>query len=605
MSRNGSDASEVWATGYRDAGCGQPDAGWTGRAVKLAGWVNRRRDLGGLVFVDLRDRTGIVQLSIGPDWSSPEALELAAELGPEDVVQAEGEIIRRPTEAVNPEMPSGEVELQVRTLRRLSASAPLPILVAVPPEESLPSEELRLRHRILDLRRPEMMEHFEVRHRATAAARRVLGEAGFLEVETPILTRRTPEGARDYLVPSRMHRGEFYALPQSPQLYKQLLMASGFDRYFQIARCLRDEDLRADRQPEFTQVDAEMALVVEEDVFRVAERMLSAMWEEGTGTRVELPFPRIPYAEALERYGTDKPDLRVPWALSDFTAGLAGRGFGVVDGAVAGGGRVRGFVVPGGAAASRKQLDGWGEVAREQGAGGVLWLKRGTDGWSGPPARFLDEDAIGRLAGEHGVEEGDLVLLVAGPDAETHRALDLLRRTVAGDVGAVEPGWKMVWVVEFPFFLPDPESGRPVPAHHPFTMPAGADVDRLRDDPFGVRAEAYDVVCNGTEILSGSIRCHDPELQRTILTALGLSDAEVERRFGFLLEAFRYGTPPHGGFAAGLDRIVTLMVGEASIREVIAFPKTTAARGLAEGAPAPVEPEELRELGIRVEEESR
>ncbi|MFQ5888505.1 MAG: aspartate--tRNA ligase [Gemmatimonadota bacterium] len=589
------------ATAYRDAPCGTLDRSWDGRRVRVVGWVHRRRDLGALVFADLRDRSGIVQLSFGPGWTPGEGMELAADLNGEDVIAVDGLVAPRPPAAVNPNLPTGEIEVRVTGVRRLSHAAPLPILVAVPPEEPLPSEELRLRHRVLDLRRPAMLRHFEVRHHATAAARAALGEEGFLEVETPLLTRRTPEGARDYLVPSRIHRGEFYALPQSPQIYKQLLMVAGFDRYFQIARCLRDEDLRADRQPEFTQIDVEMSFVDEDDIFGVCERMVARMWREASGGEPRGPFPRLRYADALERYGTEKPDLRVAWILRDFTPILSGIGFGIFDAAARQGGRVRGFVVPGGASLSRRRLDAWDVAAREHGAKGVVWLKRSEEGWSGALARFLADATGTRLAAEHGIEPGDLVLLVAGPDAETHAALDALRRGVAEELGAVAPdesGW--LWVTDFPLFERDPETGKPVPSHHPFTLPRDADAERLREDPFSVTARAYDLVYSGTELGSGSIRCHDATLQRAIFDVLGLTLDDVEERFGFLLEAFRYGVPPHGGFALGLDRVVTLMVGASSIREVIAFPKTAAARALLEGAPSAVSSEDLMELGIRI-----
>jgi len=591
------------ATSYRDARCATAGRSWVGRPVRLAGWVHRRRDLGGLLFVDLRDRSGLVQLVFGEDWTEPDALELAHGLGPEDVVRVEGEVELRPEEALNPDMATGEIEVHVRRLERLSAADSLPILVAVPPEESLPSEELRLRHRYLDLRRPGMVRHFEVRHRAVAGARAALDAEGFLEVETPLLTRRTPEGARDYVVPSRLHHGEFYALPQSPQLYKQLLMVSGFDRYYQVARCLRDEDLRADRQPEFSQIDVEMSFVGVDDVLGVGERMLAGMWRQGVGLELELPFPRMTHDEAMESYGTDKPDLRIPWRLEDFTEALVGTGFRVVDGAVEAGGRVRGLVAKGGARLSRSEVDRLAARATEHGAGGLLWLKSSEDGWSGPMARFIDDERGGRLAAEHGVEVGDVVLLVVGGDAETSRPLDAVRRAAGEALDAVDRNaHRWLWVTDFPLFERDPETGRPAAAHHPFTLPATDDPARIREDPFSVKASAYDVVYNGAELCSGSIRCHDPVLQRAILATLGLGSEEIEERFGFLLEAFRYGVPPHGGYALGVDRTVMLMLGADSIREVIAFPKTTAARGLMEGAPSPLAPGELEEFGLRFAE---
>ncbi len=597
-------SSDTLRTAYRDAGCGQIDATFAEREVQVVGWVHRRRDLGGRFFVDLRDRTGLLQLSFGPDVSPAEVMDLAGRLNPEDVIRARGRVEPRPPEAVNPDMATGEIEVRVTGLERISESEPLPILVYQPPEEDLPSEELRLRHRTLDLRRPEMQRNLRLRHVATSAARASLTEQGFVEVETPLLTRQTPEGARDYLVPSRVHRGRFYALPQSPQLYKQLLMCAGFDRYFQIARCLRDEDLRADRQPEFTQIDVEMAFVEEDDVFTAAERMFAHMWDTALGQRIETPFRRLPHAEALERFGTDKPDLRIPWELRDFTGTLGGIGFGIFDGAVSAGGRVRGFVVPGGSALSRSRIEHYNGRAREAGAGGALWLKRTDEGWSGPPGRFVGEEAAGELEAEYGVSPGDLVFLVAGPDVVTSTALDVLRREVAAELGAVAEGEQhWLWITEFPLYDRDDETGRPVPAQHAFTMPADTDPERILQDPLSVRARAYDIVYNGIEFASGSLRCHRPDLQRAILAATGLSATEIEERFGFLLEAFRYGVPPHGGFAAGLDRIVAVMVGSSSIRDVIAFPKTAAARGLLEGSPSTVDAAELAELGIRIDPE--
>jgi aspartyl-tRNA synthetase len=594
-------ASDARATAMRDTVCAGLDASWIGRRVELAGWVHKRRDLGGVYFVDLRDRSGLVQVAFGSDWTGAESLELAGDLSPEDVIGVRGEVVRRPDEAVNPDLATGEVEVRARELRRLGEADDLPILVAVPPEETPPSEELRLRHRHLDLRRPEMLEHFAVRHRAVRGARSALDEEGFLEVETPLLTRRTPEGARDFLVPSRVHPGQAYALPQSPQLYKQLLMVSGFDRYYQVARCLRDEDLRADRQPEFSQIDVEMAFVDQEDVFGVCERMLARMWSEGAGVEPDLPFRRLTHAEAMERYGTDKPDLRIPWEIGDFTDALTGLGFRIFDSTADAGGRVRGVVAEGGARLSRSDLDELDDLAREHGAKGVLWIQRSDGEWSGPPAKSLDEGAKARLE-EEGVGDGDLLLLVAGPDAETSPPLAAIRRRAARWLDAVDrdaDGW--AWVTDFPLFEEDPETGRPTPSHHPFTMPDVEDPDRIREDPLSVGSRAYDVVYDGHELVSGSIRCHDAELQRAVFDALGFGREEAEDRFGFLLRAFRHGVPPHGGFALGLDRTVMLMVGAPSIRDVIAFPKTTAGRGLLEGAPTPVEPSALEELGLRLD----
>ncbi|MCL7927881.1 MAG: aspartate--tRNA ligase [marine benthic group bacterium] len=586
------------ATAWRDLPCGDVDEEAVGRTVRLAGWVHRRRDLGGVVFLHLRDRTGLVQLAFNPDWTPGPVVEQLGDLNPEDVIAVGGRVEMRPADAVNPDMETGRVEVRVEAMERVSEAAPLPILVAIPPDEELPSEELRLRHRVLDLRRPEMQRNFRIRHLAANSARRALADDGFLEIETPFLTRRTPEGARDYLVPSRIHPGEFYALPQSPQLYKQLLMVAGFDRYFQIARCLRDEDLRADRQPEFTQIDVEMAFVDEDDVFAAAERMLARVLSEAVGIDLGGPVPRMTHADALEHYGTDKPDLRIPWRLEDFTDALSGLGFGIIDGVRDAGGRVRGFRVPGGAAISRSRLDSASATAQANGAKGALWLKRSETGWSGPPARFLEGEPGDRLAAAHGIEPGDLALMVAGPDSETSPSLDALRRTIAADEGAVEEGLRWTWITDFPLFEADPDTGMAVASHHPFTMPDVTEPERLLSDPFSVGSRAYDLVLNGTELCSGSIRCHRPDLQRAILKVLGMGEDEIESRFGFLLESFRYGVPPHGGFAMGFDRLVAMLVGTTSIREVIAFPKTTAARGLLEGAPSPLAADELIELGL-------
>ena len=586
-------------TAWRDAGCGQIEASWVEREVRVVGWVHRRRDLGGLFFVDLRDRTGLLQLSFGPEWTEAAALELVTELNPEDVVQAAGVVTARPE--ANPDMLTGDVEVRVTSLRRVSVADPLPILVYQPPDEELPSEELRLRHRILDLRRPEMQHNLRLRHVATNAVRASLTEQGFVEIETPLLTRQTPEGARDYLVPSRVHQGQFFALPQSPQLYKQLLVCAGFDRYFQIAKCLRDEDLRADRQPEFTQIDVEMAFVEQDDVFNAGERMFRRVWRDGLDRDLPVPFPRLPHAEAMERYGTDKPDLRIPWEIRDFTPALTGIGFGIFDAAARAGGRVRGLVVPGGGALSRSRIADYDTLAREAGAKGALWLKRTADGWSGPPAKVVGEEIAATLEHEFGVGEGDLIFLVAGPDAESSPALDQLRRAAARELGALdESGEAWLWITEFPLYEQDADTGLPVPAQHAFTMPADPEPERLREDPLSVTARAYDLVFNGIEFASGSIRCHLPEVQRVILEATGLTPEEVEARFGFLLEAFRYGVPPHGGFAVGMDRLVAEMVGCSSIRDVIAFPKTAAARGLLERSPSTVTAAELEELGIAV-----
>lgn len=569
-----------------------------GERVRLAGWIHRRRDLGGLIFIDLRDRWGIVQISCGPETLDQERLDRIRRLGSEFVIAVAGVVAARPPDARNPDMATGEVEVMASEVTVLAPSDPLPIPVAYGDGEELASEELRLRHRYLDLRRPQLQRNLEMRHRISQAIRGSLDRQGFVEVETPILTRPTPEGARDYLTPSRISKGEFYALPQSPQLYKQILMVAGFDRYFQIARCLRDEDLRADRQPEFTQLDLEMSFVSEDDIFAVGEAVMTDVWEACAGRRVGRPFLRMSYREALERYGTDKPDLRIAWQLVDLSEALAGSEFRIFRSTLAGGGRVRGFRVPDGARLSRKMIDALEGVARDAGAPGVLWTKLTDSGAQGGFGRQLSESELANVKRRLGAETGDLIIVVAGPAGASDAPLDALRRHLAKTMDAVEDADRFLWVTEFPLFHRDPESGGAVPSHHPFTSVVAEDVDLLEADPLAVRSRAYDLVYNGSEFGSGSIRINEPELQRRVLGVLGISRDEAQRKFGFLLEAFRYGAPPHGGFALGLDRICMHLTGGSSLRDVIAFPKTTAARALMEGAPGPVSPDELKELGL-------
>jgi aspartyl-tRNA synthetase len=621
-------------TSLRSTTAGTLRADDIGARVRLAGWVHRRRDLGGLVFLDLRDRAGLLQVSFDPAWAPAEVMQIARSLGPEDVVQVVGTVERRPGGNANTEMPTGEVEVRGQELTRIQRAEPLPIPVYRAPEEELPAEDLRLRYRYLDLRRPDLQRNFLLRHRAARSVRGFLDAQGFVEVETPMLTRRTPEGARDYLVPSRVHPGEFFALPQSPQIYKQLLMVSGFDRYYQIVRCLRDEDLRSDRQPEFTQIDAEMSFVGEEDVFRVGEGMIAALWREVLDVELPVPFPRLTFREALARYGTDKPDLRFGLEVLELTDLLQSADFRIFQATAGSGQVIRGLRVPGGAALSRRELDELQEVAKRGGSPGALWVKRGADGWTGQFAKALQGGIGERFAERTGMEVGDLFVAVvgrarvvhpgwgggemeaAGPgEAGVEAALDELRRHLGRRLGLVEEGrhaW--LWVTEFPMFDWDEQAGRLIAAHHPFTAPAAADVATLRAaleagerEPqevaaalfrAGLRSRAYDAVYNGNELASGSVRIHDSELQRLVFRALGLSEAEARAKFGFLLEAFRFGAPPHAGFAFGFDRLVMLLSGAGSLREVIAFPKTTAARALFEGAPSPVSAEELRELHI-------
>lgn len=568
-----------------------------GRTVRLGGWVHRVRDLGGLVFLDLRDRSGIVQVSFDPQRVDAALMARAGALGAESVVLVEGTVAPRPPEGVNDELPTGAIEVHGTALAVVGPAETPAIPVARGRNEKLPSEDLRLRYRYLDLRRPELQRNLMLRHRLMQATRRYLNDLGFLELETPILTKPTPEGARDYLVPSRVHPGEFYALPQSPQLYKQLFMICGFDRYYQIARCFRDEDLRADRQPEFTQIDVEASFVTREDVLQIAEGLVRALWREA-GVDVPAGFRRMRYADAMERYGTDRPDLRYDLPLFDASPVFAQSEFGITRSALAAGGRVRGIVLPGGASLSRKQVDELEAGAKQMGAPGLLRLKRVNGVLEGPAAKFLGADAGERL----GLRDGDLALLAAGPDRLTSAALDRVRQDAAQLLGLVpENRHEFVIILDFPLFERDPETGALASLHHPFTAPHPDDLALLDEAPERVRAVAYDIVYDGLEIGGGSIRISDPAVQRRVFALLGLDAEAAERRFGFLLEALRSGAPPHGGIAFGMDRITMLLSGAGSLRDVIAFPKTTAARALFEGAPSEVPSEDLAELHLRVE----
>ncbi len=567
-----------------------------GRTLRVMGWVHRRRDLGGLLFLDLRDRSGLLQVSVGPDWTDEASGRVADALGHEDVVAVEGEIVLRPD--ANPDMPTGEVELRAVRVERLNAARTPAIPVYRAPDEELPSEELRLRHRVLDLRRPELQEKLVLRHRLILAARNYLDELGFTEVETPILTRPTPEGARDYLVPSRVHPGEFYALPQSPQIYKQILMVAGFDRYFQIARCFRDEDLRADRQPEFTQIDVEASFVAQDDILGWMEGLMERL-AEVAGAEAALPFPRMTWDEAMDRYGSDRPDLRWELQIQDWSGALSGTGFRVIDGALDAGGRARGFRLPGGASLSRKDIEGVEAEAKAAGAPGLLWVKRTDEGGSGPLARFLADEHYDAMA----LEEGDLALVAAGPDEVTSPALSATRAAVIRALElpmAREHAW--LWVTDFPVF--EESEGHLGPNHHPFVLPHDEWLDELEEHPLDARGLAYDLVYNGSELGSGSLRIHHADLQRRIFRILGLGEEEIDHKFGFLLSALEAGAPPHAGIALGMDRIVQRFAGAASLRDVIAFPKTTAARALFEGAPTSVDARDVDELGLRLKNPS-
>ncbi|HZS58244.1 MAG TPA: aspartate--tRNA ligase [Gemmatimonadaceae bacterium] len=583
------------ATALRTDYAGALRAADAGRTVRLGGWVHRSRDLGGIVFLDLRDRAGLVQVSFDPRWTPPDVLALAGSVGVESTVLISGEVAPRPSDARNPELSTGDVEVRATTLRVVGPALTPAIPVARGKGEQLPAEELRLRHRYLDLRRPELQANLMLRHRLMQVARLYLTAHGYLEIETPILTRPTPEGARDYLVPSRVHEGEFYALPQSPQLYKQLLMVSGYDRYFQIARCFRDEDLRADRQPEFTQIDIESSFIEREDILRLAEGLLRDLFAEA-GITIPDQFRRMTYAEAMERYGSDRPDLRYGLELFDSSDVFRETDFTIARTALANGGRVRGIRVPGGASFSRKQVDELEALAKGAGAGGLVRLKRAGNGIEGPAAKFLADGAADRLA----LAEGDLALLVADRDGVTNPALDRVRQEVARRTNVVPDDAKeFLWVLDFPMFECDPETRQLAAMHHPFTAPHPDDVGLLDTAPDRARAVAYDVVLNGTELGGGSVRISDPLLQEKVFGLLGIDEETARARFGFLLEGLRGGAPPHGGIAFGFDRIAMMLAGATSLRDVIAFPKTTAARALFEGAPSTVPVADLEALHLK------
>jgi len=568
-----------------------------GQPVSLAGWVHRSRNLGGIVFLDLRDRAGIVQISFDPKWTPPAEIEKAAALGQECVISVRGKVALRPPEGHNPELKTGDIEVRAHSVDLIGPAETPAIPVARGKGEKLAAEELRLRHRHLDLRRPELQENLLLRHRLMQTTRRYLDERGYLEIETPILTKPTPEGARDYLVPSRVHPGEFYALPQSPQLYKQLLMISGFDRYFQIARCFRDEDLRADRQPEFTQIDIEASFVTSEDIISLTEGLLAALSHDA-GIDVPVHFGRLSYGEAMERFGSDRPDMRYELEVFEASDAFRGSDFAITRTALGSGGRVRGIRIPGAASFSRKQVDELEAIAKSAGASGLLRVRNSNGTLEGAAAKFLSDGGAEVLA----LADGDLCLMVAGSDDVSSPALDRVRQEVARRLDIIpDRSAHMLWVTDFPLFGRDASTGGLTSVHHPFTAPHPDDIDKLESDPLSVRALAYDVIMNGTELGGGSIRISDPALQRRVLRILGVSDEEANARFGFLLEALNAGAPPHGGIAFGFDRIVMLLAGATSLRDVIAYPKTTAARALFEGAPTKIDPAELSDLHLRTE----
>ncbi len=579
-------------TALRTHACGELRRDDAGESVTLCGWVWRRRDHGGVTFVDLRDREGLVQLVFHPE-DAPNAHAAAQHLGSETVVRVSGEVRERPAGTVNPDLATGEIEVAVKDIEVLSEADTPPFVVE---DRIEASEELRLRYRYLDLRRPEMTKVLALRAAINRIIREEMESRGFIEVETPLLGRSTPEGARDFLVPSRLWPGTFYALPQSPQQLKQLLMVAGQDRYYQIVRCLRDEQPRADRSFEFTQLDVEMAFVDEEDVFAVIEPLYARVVRDIQGVEVPTPFPRMTHREMLERFGSDKPDLRYGMELSDLGEVFRGTGFRAFGSVLGSGGLVKGFAAPGGAELSRKELDDLVQVAKSRGAAGLVWVVVETDGIRSPVEKHLSAEEIEGVRGATGADPGDLVLIVGDRPDRANVALDGLRRHMAERLGRIPKGeWRFCWLVEPPLFEWSEEEGKWVSAHHPFTAPATDDLN-----PDTATSRGYDLVLNGYEVGGGSIRIHRPDVQHKVFEVLGLSEYEIQEKFGHLLQAFRFGVPPHGGIAMGIDRLVMLMAGKDTIRDVTAFPKAQSGADPLTGAPARASDEQLRELGIAV-----
>jgi aspartyl-tRNA synthetase len=577
--------------------CGELRESHIGQSVTLKGWVQKRRDLGGLIFIDLRDRSGLVQIVFNPETSG-EALALAETVRNEFILHVHGKVVSRGEGTANTNLETGAIEVSVEKLEIINKAKNPPFAIENKTEVA---EDLRLKYRYLDLRRPVMYDTFKLRSKITKSIRDFLDGEDFLEVETPILTKSTPEGARDYLVPSRVHPGEFYALPQSPQIFKQLLMVSGFERYFQIARCFRDEDLRADRQPEFTQIDIETSFLSQEEIMEMSERMMVKMMKETKGVELVTPLPRMSYDEAMNRYGSDKPDTRFGLELIDVSSFAKESGFKVFTSAVENGGQVKCLNVKGQAANySRKDIDGLQEYAGRYGAKGLAWLKLEEDGFKGPIAKFFTEEEFATLKLAVEAQAGDLILFVASDASVVANSLGALRLKLGKDLDLIDQSkFNFLWVTDWPLLEYDADLNRYFAAHHPFTSPVREDIDKLDTDPGSVKAQAYDLVLNGYELGGGSVRIYERDIQEKMFKCLGFSEEEAQAQFGFLMEAFEYGTPPHGGIALGLDRIVMLLAGRSNLRDTIAFPKTASASCLLTNAPSPVSSAQLEELALK------
>ncbi len=579
--------------------CGELRTRHVDKTVTLMGWVDRRRDHGGLIFIDIRDRYGKSQIVFNPK-TNQKVYEKAKELRPEFVIAVRGLVANRPEESLNQKLVTGEIEIRANELKILNAAKTPPFQIIADVDVS---EELRLKYRYLDLRRPDMQKNILLRHKVSQIVRRYFDENNFVEIETPYLMKSTPEGARDFLVPSRLHKGKFYALPQSPQTYKQILMVAGFDRYFQIVRCFRDEDLRADRQPEFTQIDVEMSFVQEDDIFMVVEGLMKRIFQEVLGEALKYPILRLSYDEAIRRFGVDKPDLRFGMEIQTVTDLLSATDFKVFSSVIAAGGNIAGIAVPGGASFSRSQLDELNEFVTQFGAKGALPLKVESGTLKGSASKFLSSEIQIKLIEKFEAAPGDLILLIADQNETLYRSLGALRLHLGRKLNLIDTSiHRLLWVVDFPLLEFDEEQGRYVAMHHPFTSPKEEDFESMEKEPEKIRARAYDLVLDGNEIAGGSIRIHRKDIQMKMFKLLGISPEEAEKKFGFLLHAFEYGAPPHGGIAFGFDRLVMILAGEKSIRDVIPFPKTASAISLMDGAPSDVDPPQLEELGIQIME---